>query len=149
MSWTITRGHLARFFGTKEAIFVTLIQPSFFRHPFSTPKMCFMHILPFVALVSHFYLNCITTIHTNAHFFRCRPTHWQTASLQSFRPLNYMYWIGINSGPLTAAIFRDEHMLSCGDIIAATLALHIYITTTCGNLFFFIIILYSVGNFCA
>ena len=37
-----------------------------------------------------------------------------------------MYWIGINSGPLTAAIFRDEHMLSCGDIIAATLALHIY-----------------------
>ena len=38
-----------------------------------------------------------------------------------------MYWIGINSGPLTAAIFRDEHMLSCGDIIAATLALHIYI----------------------
>ena len=70
MSWTITRGHLARFFGTKEAVFVTLIQPSFFRHPFSTPKMCFMHILPFVALVSHFYLNCITTIHTNAHFFQ-------------------------------------------------------------------------------
>ena len=42
-----------------------------------------------IVLVGSNYLLQLT-IHTNAHFFRCRPTHWQTASLQSFRPLNYV-----------------------------------------------------------